>query len=434
MYKNYYLMQAEPFSPVPSPEVFYKSERHGRTWQHLVDCLQKKEPVVLTAGDYGTGKTLLCLKLIHLMKKNNVSPMVYIPSSGYRFSMLLEKIMRVLDIPVDPNNETECQRLIYEYFESEPPQKNKYMYIVIDDIHEFGFDFIVGLSQLITFNHYGYFPIKLFMFGHSSFLQDLDDRNLISFKQRIKTIPMLFPLSVPEVTEYIYFRLISSGASGSPVFDESAIEFITSASKGIPRLINRICDISLLVACRKKTSLIDRKTVEQAVGESGSGQPEISEPAIQKPAVVLRQEQAEPAGTASRRLTPIVRRPGTESIAFERNDLFSAPEVNEPDQPRKGRKPMDLKKTSFLDMKTLLIACLILIIVLMTLFLFRDVRLSDVSGSATGMDQNNNGGVTKLISESPPENDGVVFKTVTRYGMEPENYVLQIPLPIEVQN
>ena len=107
MYKNFYLMQAEPFSPVPSPELFYKSERHGKTWQHLVDCLQKKEPVVMTAGEYGTGKTLLCLKLIHLMKKNNISPMVYIPSSGYRFSMLLEKIMRVLDIPEELNNEAE---------------------------------------------------------------------------------------------------------------------------------------------------------------------------------------------------------------------------------------------------------------------------------------------------------------------------------------
>ena len=433
-------MQAEPFSPVPSPELFYKSERHGKTWKHLVDCLQKKEPVVMTAGEYGTGKTLLCLKLIHLMKKNNVSPMVYIPSSGYRFSMLLEKIVRVLNISVDPSNEAECQRLIYEYFESEPPKKNKYIYLVIDDIHEFGSDFIVGLSQLITYNHYGYFPIKLFMFGHSSFLKDLDNRNLISFKQRIKTIPMLFPLTVSEVTEYIYFRLISSGASGSPVFDESAIELITSVSKGIPRLINRICDISLLVACRKKTSFINRQMVELAMGESGSEQSEIlvaaiQAPAIQAPAVALRYEQPEPVRTTSRRLTPIAaRQRETEPMAFERNELFAASEGNEPGQTRQGRKPMDLKKTSFLDMKTLLIACLILIIALMALFLFRDARLSDITGSAIGLDRKNNGVVTKLISESPPEKDGVVFKTVTQYSMEPENYLFSTPLPIEFRN
>lgn len=79
----------------------------------------------------------------------------------------------------------------------------------------------------------------------------------------------MLPLNFEDVTEYIYFRLIASGASGTPVFEDSAVELIAEESKGLPRLINKICDASLVLACKLKINVIDRQVVSAALAEGG---------------------------------------------------------------------------------------------------------------------------------------------------------------------
>ncbi|MBU0972229.1 MAG: hypothetical protein KKC20_16375 [Proteobacteria bacterium] len=417
MYKEYFLMQTEPFAPFPSPSLFYKSRGHEKAWKSLLYCLQNKEPVVMTAGEYGTGKTLLGLKLIRFMEKKWAYPMVYIPSPGYSFPMVLEKIARELGLPIDPSNEKECQRFIYEYFENDPPEKNKYIYIVVDDIQEFDHTFVSDLTKLITYNNYGYFPIKLFMFGHTSFLQSLDKRNLISFKQRIKTIP-LSSLNLEEVTEYIYFRLISSGASGSPVFDEPAIELITHASKGLPRLINKVCDASLVLACKKRANFIDRKIVEQALDETGIVPIQTAPGMMETQSVPKTQRELPPPRKA---VVPVEAHPEMqpERPPQRRKDLFSLHEKQMPGATRKNQKPQDLKPHSLVDGKSLVIVCLVIIIVVMLLFFFREARLSAVSSLGGEKNLGSCAIVMKsILRDANTENVSVVMKQISRMDTE----------------
>lgn len=371
----------------------------------------------MTAGEYGTGKTLLGLKLIRFMEKKWAYPMVYIPSPGYSFPMVLEKIARELGLPIDPSNEKECQRFIYEYFENDPPEKNKYIYIVVDDIQEFDHTFVSDLTKLITYNNYGYFPIKLFMFGHTSFLQSLDKRNLISFKQRIKTIP-LSSLNLEEVTEYIYFRLISSGASGSPVFDEPAIELITHASKGLPRLINKVCDASLVLACKKRANFIDRKIVEQALDETGIVPIQTAPGMMETQSVPKTQRELPPPRKA---VVPVEAHPEMqpERPPQRRKDLFSLHEKQMPGATRKNQKPQDLKPHSLVDGKSLVIVCLVIIIVVMLLFFFREARLSAVSSLGGEKNLGSCAIVMKsILRDANTENVSVVMKQISRMDTE----------------
>ncbi|MCF8113736.1 MAG: AAA family ATPase [Desulfotignum sp.] len=426
MYKEYYLMQDEPFAPFPSPYLFYKSKNHAKTWKNIVHNLRKKEPVVMVAGEYGTGKTLLCLKMIRFMEKYRVQPRIHIPSPGYDFSMVLEKIARELGLIVDPGNAAECRRAVYEYFETGAPEKNQYLYIVIDDIHEFDYTFISELTKLITYNYNGYFPIKLFMFGHTSFLKSLDKRNLISFKQRVRVVP-LAALTMSEVTEYIYFRLIASGASGSPVFNEDAIALITEMSRGLPRLINKICDSSLVLAYKKRVNVIDRSIVAAALAEEGlldfdehieasqfsrspGGAPAgISKTGTRRPGTRTAHEPAqEPVREQKKVQAPVMSR--------RANDLFSEPEPEKQSAKRKKIPGMDMKKTAAIDGKTLTIASLIIIMILMVLFFIKEMRTTPMPEPRDLMDNNKTGSIiTKPIRY--PEADGtyhVVTKPITR--------------------
>jgi type II secretory pathway predicted ATPase ExeA len=433
MYKEYYLMQDEPFAPFPSPYLFYKSKNHAKTWKNIVHNLRKKEPVVMVAGEYGTGKTLLCLKMIRFMEKYKIQPRIHIPSPGYDFSMVLEKITRELGLDVNPGNPAACRRSIYDYFETDLPAKNKYLYLIIDDIHEFDYTFISELAKLITFNYNGYFPIKLFMFGHMHFLESLEKRNLISFKQRVRVVT-LAALNMAEVTEYIYFRLISSGASGSPVFNEEAIALITDMSRGLPRLINKICDSSLVIAYKRRVNVIDRPIVAIALAEEGilgfDGQPETVQTVQSQDHLTVHSAQA---GTSSSRIR-VTRSPVMEQepepmrkpeVQRRVSDLFSDSDLK--NQARKKRRvpAMDLKKQSIIDGKTVTIACLIILIILMLLFFIKNIRTNsmpapeEMSGSRVGSV------ITKPIQYRMP--DEKTEKVVKKYIFQIESDVTVHP-------
>lgn len=272
MYKQFYLMEKEPFDIHPSPELFYKSNAHQNGWGYLFQGIKANEPILLVTGEYGTGKTLLCLRLVQLLKalkKKNKLPSVYLSTPTYDFSRVLEKIIVELNISmdgVDASKESKLQQLIYDYFEaSADSNKKNYIYLVIDDAQDFNYSFVNKLRLLCSYNVVGEFPIRLILFAHQDFFGTLNDKKNAAMAQRIRRIYRLRPFEFEETREYIYFRLTYSGASGAPVFDDDAIELIQNKSRGVPRLINNICDNCLLVASNERLNQIDAEMVTEAM-------------------------------------------------------------------------------------------------------------------------------------------------------------------------
>lgn len=269
MYKEFYLMRKEPFDSHPSPDLFYKSDVHQTAWHYLLQGVKQHEPILLVAGDYGAGKTLLFLKLVRLLQDKGKMPVISVPTPTYNFVMVLEKIIeRLLNIPssgIDTSDESRLQQVIYEYFESRKEGKKEFIYVVIDDVQEFSYAFINKLRIFASYNVSGYFPIRIVLFGHHSFLEMLNYKKMVAFGQRIKRIYFLKPLNFEETREYIYFRLIHSGATGTPMFDDDAIRLIQQSSSGNPRLINNICDNCLLVSSSERSNLVDARLVRTAL-------------------------------------------------------------------------------------------------------------------------------------------------------------------------
>jgi len=272
MYKQFYMMEKEPFDIHPSPELFYKSNAHQNGWGYLFQGIKANEPILLVTGEYGTGKTLLCLRLVQLLKalkKKNKLSSVYLSTPTYDFTRVLEKIIAELNIPrdgVDTSKESKLQQLLYDHFEAAADNdKNKYIYLVIDDAQDFNYSFINKLRLLCSYNVAGEFPVRLILFAHQNFFGMLNDKKNAAMAQRIRRIYRLNPFEFEETREYIYFRLTYSGASGAPVFDDDAIELIQNVSRGVPRLINNICDNCLLVASNERLNQIDVELVTEAM-------------------------------------------------------------------------------------------------------------------------------------------------------------------------
>jgi len=262
MFKDFYHLKSEPFSTHPDPGVIFISDTHKEAWFYLLFGIDTQEPFLVLTGEYGMGKTLLCLRLIQVLKKKIKRPTEYIPTPNEGYGGILRRIASRLEISPIPEDEGILQDMIYDYFRSDA--ENIRFYLIIDDAHELDMSTLTKLKHLSTFSHNGVFPIIMIFIAHPSFLKDLKTPAISSLNQRIKRRYHLSRFSFEDTKNYIYYRLLKAGATGIPAFPEETLQKIFDYSGGVPRLINNICDTCLLIGASKGLTTILPDVADEA--------------------------------------------------------------------------------------------------------------------------------------------------------------------------
>ena len=263
MFKDFYHLKTEPFNTHPDPSIIFISKTHKEAWYYLLFGINTQEPFVVLTGEYGMGKTLLCLRLIQVLKKKGGPPVEYIPTPYEGYNGILRRIAFRLGISPVPEDEGILQDIIYDYFRADT--KFSHFYLIIDDAHELNTTTLTKLKHLSTFSHNGFFPVIMVFIAHPSFLKDLKTPALSSLNQRIKRRYHLSRFSFEDTKNYIYYRLLKSGATSIPAFPETTLQKIFAYSSGIPRMINNICDTCLLIGASKELTTIPQEVVDEAI-------------------------------------------------------------------------------------------------------------------------------------------------------------------------
>jgi type II secretory pathway predicted ATPase ExeA len=276
MYRDFYQLKADPFSTHPDPDIIFISNTHNEAWRYLLFSMDNQEPYLVLTGEYGMGKTLLCLRLIQVLNKKAKPPVEYIATPNEGYGGILRRIASSVGISAIPEDVSILQNMIYDYFRAHV--ENPRFYLIIDDAQELDQATLVRLKQFSTFNHNGFFPVSIIFVAHPSFLEALKAPALSSLNQRIKRRYHLSRFSLEDTKNYIYFRLLKSGSTGIPAFPEESLQKIFISSGGVPRLINNICDTCLLMGASNKLTTIPLPVVEKAVAmvegslvETGAG-------------------------------------------------------------------------------------------------------------------------------------------------------------------
>ncbi len=262
MYKNFYHLSADPFNPHPATDTFFISSTHKEAWYYLLFGIDTQEPFLVLTGEYGMGKTLLCLQLLKMAKEKGIHRVEYIPTTNEGYGGILRRIATNMGISPLPENEEILQEMIYDRFRAE--KEGSRFYLIIDDAHELDIATLSKLKYLSTFNHNEFFPVVMVFVAHPSFLQELKTSALSSLNQRIKRRYHLSRFNLEDTKNYIYYRLLKSGATGIPSFSDETIHKIFEYSGGIPRLINNICDTCLLIGASNHMASIPPTVVEDA--------------------------------------------------------------------------------------------------------------------------------------------------------------------------
>ena len=264
MYTAFYKMTAEPFPGRPSPEVFFKSQTHNQGMYFLLSGIKDQEAFLLVTGEYGMGKSLLCLRMARVLNKYRKYHYLYLSTPVYSYFEVLQRIAGACGY--NPNwseNPESLQSNLLNYLEKN--DHNPPLIIVVDDLQDYSEEVLIRMKYFADFNINGFYPFRFIFFSHPSFLERLEENRFQSLDQRIRRRYTLTSFNFWNTKEYIFFRLLVSGAKGVPFFPDEAIQKIFEHSRGVPRLINNICDTCLLMGASNQAEIIDTSIVAQSL-------------------------------------------------------------------------------------------------------------------------------------------------------------------------
>jgi general secretion pathway protein A len=263
MYQEFFGLTQRPFHITPDPEFLFLSRSHEEALASIVYGIDQRKGFILVLGDVGLGKTtILRFYLDELAPKELTTAYVFNPDVS--FKALLDTIFRELGIADKPDGVHEMVNRLHEVFIDEH-RKGRTVVLIVDEAQNIPVETLEGLRVLSNLETPTEKLLQMVLVGQPEFAERLESRELRQLKQRIAVRSTLVPLTEKESRAYIEHRLNKAGGSISSVFTSGAIREIVDHAKGVPRVINIVCDNALVIGlgCQKKP--VKARMVREAI-------------------------------------------------------------------------------------------------------------------------------------------------------------------------
>jgi general secretion pathway protein A len=261
MYKQFYRLKDRPFEITPDPRFLFLSRKHKEAYAHLLYAVRAGKSFTVITGEVGTGKTTLIQAFLKEMGGKVRSVHIFYPRLTP--SDLLEYICKELGLNVSEarwKNLKSLNEFLLECF-----HKGERVLLIVDEAHTMSMELLEEIRLLTNLETVGAKLLNIILIGQPELEKVLDDVRLRQLKQRISLRYDLKPLDFNEMQEYISVRLKTAGHRGKPFFDQGALKKIYEYSAGIPRLINIVCDNSLLTGFFRETKTIGKDIIEDSI-------------------------------------------------------------------------------------------------------------------------------------------------------------------------
>jgi general secretion pathway protein A len=264
MYTAYFGLREKPFTIAPDPRYLYMSVQHQEALAHLLYGLQSDGGFVLLTGEVGTGKTTVCRRLLGQIPEQADIAVIFNPK--LTVMELLETICDELNIPRPANAsiKTLVDQLNARLLETNAAGRKTVL--IIDEAQSLAAEVLEQLRLLTNLETDDRKLLQIVLLGQPELRIILGRPEMRQLAQRITARYHLGPLNCEEVKAYVRHRLEVAGCD-RPIFPPATLRKIWRDSRGIPRLVNLICDRALLGAFTRNLDAVNRSVARQAAQE-----------------------------------------------------------------------------------------------------------------------------------------------------------------------
>ncbi|OAQ20534.1 XrtA/PEP-CTERM system-associated ATPase [Thermosulfurimonas dismutans] len=262
MYESFYGFREKPFILSPDPDYLFMSRKHENVYTHLRYAIYENKGFVVITGEIGSGKTTLLNFLLRRIK--GPIKVAYVYNTTVSPLQFLKLICQELEIPVDGLDKAGILNVLNEFLLKEYAFRRRVI-LIVDEAQNLSLQTLEEI-RLISNLETEKEPLwQIILVGQPELRRKLQHPSLKQLIQRVTVYCHLEPLNREEVAEYIRHRLRVAGARDLDLFTEDAVEAIYRYSRGIPRLINILCDTALVYGFADELPRIDRKVIEDVV-------------------------------------------------------------------------------------------------------------------------------------------------------------------------
>ena len=265
MYQSFFGLRESPFNVNPDPRYLFLTRQIQEALAGLTYGIQNRKGFILLTGEVGTGKTTLLNRLLDWLHYQRMST-AYIFNSQLNVSHLFDFIMADFEIPCESREKSQVLLRLNQWL-LERYRAGETAVLIIDEAQNLSAEVLEEIRLLTNLETATEKLLQIVLTGQPELEEKLKLPQLRQLRQRITLRCHTGPLSLEETFGYINERLRIAGANGEPTFSKEAVQTIHLYSRGIPRVVNLLCEHSMINAYVDSVRPVPSHIVEEVARE-----------------------------------------------------------------------------------------------------------------------------------------------------------------------
>lgn len=264
MYLDYYGLSEAPFDLAPNPRYLFYNPRYREAFNHVIYGVRERKGFVQLTGEVGCGKTTICRAILKELGDHYATALILNPVLDA--DQLLRAVALEFGLNAKGMDRFETLSALNQFL-IDLLFHGRDAVLIIDEAQDLTPELLEQIRLLSNLETEDRKLLQIVLMGQPELRDRLNDYNLRQLRQRITVRFHIHPLKRWELWPYIQHRLHVAGSKGEPVFTMGALWRIYAYTKGIPRLVNALCDKCLLAGFVHRTLRIDLSLAALAVRE-----------------------------------------------------------------------------------------------------------------------------------------------------------------------
>jgi len=265
MYKKFFGLRENPFNVNPDPRYLYLTRHIQEALACLIYGIQARKGFVLLTGEVGTGKTTVLNKLLGWCRQERIA-------TAFMFNPRLSEAeffdFMLADFGISCDSTLKSRTLLkLNQWLLEQHQRGSRAILIVDEAQNLSFEMLEEIRLLTNLETSTEKLLQIVLAGQPELEDKVNDPRLRQLRQRITLWAKTRPLTLLETSGYIKERLRIGGSTGQEIFSLAAVEAVHRHARGIPRIINLICEHALISSFVEHSKTVSAKIVEEVAGD-----------------------------------------------------------------------------------------------------------------------------------------------------------------------